>query len=119
MGKTLVYVAGPYSGDIKKNTAAAREVAQRLWNEGYAVICPHTNTFEFEDSNVDPDIKWADSFKKYLTGDFEIISRCDFVVMLPGWEGSKGSCAEFICAHWLGIDVFHWEDRHLWLKEVT
>ena len=53
-------------------------------------------------------MEWKDSFKMYLVGDLEFISRCDAVIMLPGWEQSRGSCAEFAFAHWLGLPVVEW-----------
>jgi len=107
----MVYVAGPYSAataeGVNQNIAYAKKVAQYLWHEGYAVICPHMNSAHMEGSNSGH-MSFKKAFKMYLVGDFEMISRCDAVVMLPGWEDSKGSCAEFVFAHWLGIPVFHW-----------
>ena len=104
----MVYIAGPYSADTKKgvdiNIQIAKAVAQDLWHRGYAVICPHMNSAHM-DGTMGGKMSWADSFKMYLVGDFEMISRCDAVVMLPGWEQSRGSCAEFVFAHWLGIPV--------------
>lgn len=47
----VVYVAGPYRGPsewaVKCNIEAAERVAIALWQQGYAVICPHKNTAFF------------------------------------------------------------------------
>jgi nucleoside 2-deoxyribosyltransferase len=112
--KKLVYLAGPYSAptqaEINANVRHAATVASVLWNAGYAVICPHMNTYGMEgDASLGGDT-WADEFKKFLTGDFEMINRCDMVVMLPGWETSKGACAEFAFANWLELPVYIWPD---------
>ena len=86
----LVYIAGPYNADTtyarQKNIEAARDEAAVWWQKGYAVICPHMNTANM-DGVVERDV--------WLAGDFEIIRRCDIIVMLPGWEESAGAREEF------------------------
>ena len=48
----IVYLAGPYRGqthyDIELNIREAEYVAIKLWQAGYAVICPHKNTAHFD-----------------------------------------------------------------------
>ena len=86
------YVSGPYSGDgpddIADNINNARIVARALWEAGHVALCPHLNTAHFEQ---DCDAKYDD----YIKGDLELILGCDFVVMIPGWESSKGATS-----HW-------------------
>lgn len=98
--RIVVYVSGPYSGpdreSIKANIAAARAAAVELWDSGYTALCPHTNTIHFED---DCSCGWDD----YLAGDCELIARSDVVLMLPGWEQSRGACRERERALALGI----------------
>ena len=83
----VLYVSGPYRGDVDKNIAAARAAAIELWELGYAVICPHLNTANFQN-----DCHIEDG--EYILGDLEILKRCDGMIMLPGWETSEGACAE-------------------------
>ena len=54
---------------------------------GHAVICPHLNSAHME---LDCGATWED----YLNGDLQIISRVDAVVMLEGWQDSKGAVME-------------------------
>jgi hypothetical protein len=103
MKSTVIYLSGRYSGDIHKNIRAAREVAVQLWGEGYPVVCPHLNTAHFE---VDCSAKYDD----YIAGDLFILNGCDGVVMLPGWEDSKGARIEKEHAEALGIPVAVWPD---------
>ena len=37
----LIYVASPYAGDIKQNTAFARKACRHVMNEGHAFFAPH------------------------------------------------------------------------------
>jgi hypothetical protein len=88
MRDILVYIAGPYShggGTREENVAIARKVALEYWKRGYAVICPHLNTHDF-----DPDL----SYDEILEGDLEMVKRCDKIVMLPDWINSKGARRE-------------------------
>ena len=97
----VVYLAGKYSGDIDANIAAARKVAIDLWERGYAVICPHLNTAHFE-------VDCKATYDDYITGDLHIISRCDVVVMLPGWKDSKGANLEHAHATEMGIPIYEY-----------
>jgi len=107
----LVYVAGPYRGKSKIkiinyiqrqiNIAKARLVAQELWKAGFAVICPHSNSANF-DGICDDEI--------FLEGDKEILKRCDLMILLPNWEKSEGTKAEVLFACDNGIEVVEWED---------
>jgi hypothetical protein len=98
----LAYVAGPYRAttihQVVKNIRSAEEVALRYWLKGYAVICPHKNTALLD--GAAPDEVW-------LNGDLEILSRCDVIIMAPGWENSRGACAELDFALDRGLEVIY------------
>ncbi len=88
-GMKVAYIAGPYRANtvmqVLGNVHAASEVALKYWKKGYAVICPHRNTALF-DGECD-DLVW-------LQGDLELMSRSDVVVMMVGWQHSKGAIME-------------------------
>lgn len=46
--KTLVYVIGAYSGNVKENIQKAEEASIALIRAGYHVITPHKNTAGYE-----------------------------------------------------------------------
>lgn len=100
----LLYVAGKYTGDVDTNIDTARYVAETLWQLGHAVICPHLNTAHFEDTI--PDVSW----ETYLAGDFNMISRCDGLVMVPNWKESKGAKMEHEYALSLDIPIWYAPD---------
>ena len=101
----VVYVAGPYrdkrgSWYVQQNIARAAIVARELWMMGLAVICPHANTAMMDGEGTDD---------MFLKGDLEILSRCDGVVVLPGWVKSVGASAEAAEARRRGMPVFQWD----------
>ncbi len=99
----LIYVAGPYRGDVEQNIATARRVAIAVWESGNVCICPHLNTANFEN-----DSQLADEV--YLNGDLQILARCDALVAAPEWERSIGATAEIEFAKQRGIPVWFYPD---------
>jgi hypothetical protein len=81
-----------------ENIRKAEAVAIKYWKLGYAVICPHLNTALLD--GVAPDEVW-------LKGDLEMLGRCDIVVMMKGWDCSKGATSEHNYAKHLGIQVIY------------
>jgi hypothetical protein len=101
----VIYVAGPYTGknhfETKQNILNAEKVAIECWRKGWAVICPHKNTSGFE---VVEDKKI--NYNTWINGDLEILSRCDAIVMVDGWKGSKGAMKELEKAKEFGLSIY-------------
>jgi nucleoside 2-deoxyribosyltransferase len=97
----LLYLAGPYSAPsawlIEHNVRQAEAVALQVWARGYVALCPHTMTRFYHGAL--PEAVW-------LAGDLEMLSRCDGVLLLKGWEQSRGAQAERDFALRVGIPVF-------------
>ena len=96
----LIYVAGKYraktENEIFENIIAARKIARRLWEEGWAVICPHANTM-FMGGIADD--------SAFLEGDLEMIRRCDAIYMMNNWWESVGATKELALARELKIQI--------------
>lgn len=99
----IVYVAGPYEscGDVEDNVEHARQVAARLWAMGHAVICPHANTHALNS---------AATREQYLEGDRQMLTVCDAIVLLDGWDKSDGAREEEAAACRLGIPRYGEDD---------
>lgn len=95
----LLYIAGPYRGDIDANITQARQVAIEVWRAGHVALCPHLNTAHFEkDAHLDDEV--------YLAGDLDMLLRCDGVVLTPDWQKSTGARAEVDFARQHGIPTW-------------
>lgn len=104
-----IYVAGLYSknedgtianpGQVQANIKKAKVVAQKVWELGHAALCPHANT-EFLDGN--PNVGWD----RLISGDLALMANCDAMVLLPGWEGGRGTWIERTVAVAQGKKVF-------------
>ena len=81
----LIYIGAPYRAatiaEQQANIADAKIMAQYYWLKGYAVICPHLNSANF-DGLVDDE--------QFLTGAITMLRHCDEAVFHPRWEDSKG-----------------------------
>ena len=108
----LVFVSGPFRGanqwEQMCNVREAETLALEVWRMGAACICPHTNTAHFQ--GAAPDDVW-------LTGDLEILRRCDAVMVTPRWRQSVGARAELAEADYMEMPIFYnMADLRAWLN---
>ena len=52
-------------------------------------------------------------WKAYMKADIKALMSCDAIVMLPGWEKSKGAMIEYGIACDLGYEIHHYERMEL------
>lgn len=98
-GHARVYIAGPMTGLPLFNKPAFHKAAQQLRFAGFAVVSPaelHTHT----------DRPW-DWYMRQALG---ALLMCDAVLMLDGWEKSKGAQLEFRVATDLGMQILYQAD---------
>lgn len=99
----IAYVSGPYTHKTewgtRKNIEAAADIAAQLWDMGFGVICPHTNTAFFGG---------AATYHQFMEADLIILERCDLVVMTPNWQDSNGARMEHAHALEKEVPVYYW-----------
>ena len=106
----FIYVAGPYTGkthdhlsyfQIDQNIMRAVEAAAQLALSGVPFFCPHQHSAHFE--VITPAV--APTFWYDL--DVHFMEACDAILLLPGWQESKGSLNEKKLAEERGIPVLY------------
>lgn len=115
-----VYVAGPYSADniLKglENIRAGQRMAAKLLQRGYAVFCPwldHQLFLQIREGE-------AISLETIQAHSMAWLQASDAVLVLRGWQASKGTLAEIMRALDLRIPIFYNSfDLDEWAKESS
>lgn len=100
----MVYVAGAYSAPtpegVEENCRRAREVGVQL-----AAVSPQV--FPVIPHQTGRDIEHIGDYQFWIEGTLELMRRCDAVMMVHGWQTSKGAVAERRVALQRGIPVIY------------
>lgn len=91
-----VYISGPMTGLPEFNYPAFHECARKYRHFGFEVVNPAELAAEIGEGK-----KWID----YMRLDLKALVDCDGIVMLPGWEKSKGAKLELLLAVELGLKI--------------
>ncbi|HJV39985.1 MAG TPA: DUF4406 domain-containing protein [Geothrix sp.] len=104
MNRTMevIYVAGPYSGkapeDVYRNIQAAIAVGQQVRALGLVPLVPHTAILPTGTTEAE--------YEAALAECFELMTRCDGMVLMPTWRESPGAVRECEYAERFGLEVF-------------
>lgn len=101
-----VYVAGKYSDnnvlDVLKNIGRGQKVCADLFMKGFAPFCPwHDKSYVIDNPEAEFTVK---QFYDFSMAWLEV---SDAILLVPGWETSKGTLAEIKRAEELNIPVFY------------
>lgn len=89
-----LYISGPMSGLPDWNFPAFNQAAEKVRAWGHDAVNP-------VDINPDHTTPW----EICLRADLKALCDCDGIVLLPGWEKSKGAQLELHVAHRLAMSV--------------
>lgn len=114
--KLKVYCAGPMTGVENYNFDTFYQACDFLEKQGYEAINPAKLDAESGYTLLRLNQLTPTEFQEFLKGamkrDLEAIQSCDALVLLPGWEGSKGARAEKAVAEWGGLRIgYLWSER--------
>ena len=104
--KKMLYVAGKYSGDIKKNISNAEEISINLIRNGFHVLTPHKNTSGYEKYEGD-----GISYETWICMDLDLLSRCDAIYVMKNSSNSKGVQQEIEFATENAIPIIYETDH--------
>ena len=91
-----IYIAGPMTNMPALNFPAFHAEAARLRALGYEVANP---------AEINPDT--TDSWNTCMRRNIPELVKCDGVVLLEGWERSRGASLEAHIAHSLGMRLVY------------
>lgn len=89
--KKKAYLAGPMTGLPEFNFPAFHAAAADLRKRGWEIFSPAERD---ESDGFDPKNDAAKSFDYYMAFDLPAVCNADAVIVLPGWEKSKGANLE-------------------------
>lgn len=112
-----LYLAGPMRGYAEFNFPAFHAAAAKLRAQGHFVFSPAENDIS-KNGDFSKDYKTGDekaleqstgwTLRKALEDDTRWICReGEGIALLPGWEKSKGACAEHALSVALGLEVIY------------
>lgn len=97
-----LYISGPITG-IKFYRRNFRRAEKYLTKKGFTVV----NPVNVGDTlNIPKSMPEALAYKKYMKADLHAMLSCDGIVLLSGWESSKGAKMEKYVAEECGLKIF-------------
>lgn len=111
-----VYIAGPMRGIPEFNFPAFFAAEEKLRELGYAVFNPAARDNARHGTDISNGnatgceaqaaAQHGFSLREALSADLRYIcEEADMIVLLPGWQGSKGAMAEAAAAEALGLEI--------------
>ena len=94
MTHTLAYLAGPMTGFAKFNHPAFHAAEKHLRGLGCHIVNPAKNGLPI-----------GAPWETHMRRDIQMMMECDTIILLPGWEDSRGACIESDLARSLGMAV--------------
>lgn len=99
MNNKLIYISGPITG-INNYMDNFAVVEKYLINKGYKVINP---------AKFDDELPKELTYEQFMHIDLVLLSVCNCIYMLKGWEKSKGANIEYINALSMRKEVLYQE----------
>ncbi len=105
-----VYLAGPMRGIPDCNFPAFKRAALMLRSAGYEVLSPAEQDIAMGfDPMGNPDIT-KEQFVLFMHRDLDMLAECDGIILLKGWQNSKGATLERAIAAFLNLAIMeYWE----------
>lgn len=101
----FVYISGPITAQaigartVEQNVEAGLEVYWTCLRQGIPAFCPHAAALHASSFSV--------LYEDWLAYDFEVINRCSHVLLMAGWEQSKGCRLEKVYAERIGKPIIY------------
>ena len=93
-----IYISGPMDGIKNNNKTAFEKAYEHLKTKYKEVVNPH---------NIYPDYLSDCEYINYIIADLLILTTCQAIYMLEGWEHSAGAIIEHKSAEKLGLKIYY------------
>jgi len=90
-----IYISGPMTNVPNLNRLAFENMASNLRTLGFLPIIPHDNGLPI-----------TATYEAHLVRDIETLLGCDGILLLNGWQHSKGASIEAFAADQMQIKTF-------------
>lgn len=97
-----IYISGPITGQPNRNAEAFSSAKMRLKALGHSSINP---------LDLDYIEDFGDDWYLNLRRDLKYLVSCDALLLLPGWEESRGAKLEIIVALQLDMPLYNFDDH--------
>ncbi len=96
------YLAGPMSGIDDFNFPAFESAFSALSEKGIDVVSPHRI------EHHEPQGRGTLPYATYIRAGLKLLLECDVIILLPGWQRSKGALIEMNTAKacQMGSDIY-------------
>ena len=107
--KIKIYIAGPMSGHPNLNWDAFDEKEKQLTAAGFDVVNPAQMDREI---GLDPTNIGEYDYEEAARRDIEVLSTCDAIYLMSGFQYSKGACWERALAKQWNLKRYYEVPRH-------
>ena len=109
-----LYLSGPMTGLPEHNYQAFAEAAHTLRQAGIeSVVSPHELAAPNCDGCLEHEHHDIHDWQAHMREDIIALMGCDTIVMLPGWQSSKGAKLEMLIGMELGYKICDYVDGKL------
>lgn len=100
-----IYISGPITGNpnYKEQFAA---ISRKMAKDGHIVVDPSVET-----EGLSP--------RDYMRISLARLESADEILLLPGWENSKGANIEKLYAEYIGLRVREYKEKKITRKEAN
>ena len=97
-----IYIAGPMTGMPEYNVPAFKAATDLLRKHNYRVISPHEHLGVQDDTELE--------YARILAYDIMLIAGCRSIVLLDGWNDSKGAKLECYYCESTNKQIVYYKD---------
>ena len=102
----MIFISGPMTGHEDFNYPLFHEVGRKLKAQGADFCSPAHHWTGRELAPPKPED--AESWEYYMRESLKMLLDCDHILMLPGWEESRGAKIERELAAILDMQIDYW-----------